>query len=101
MRYLGPLDRIAERRRLPLFAPDPYASSVFASSFAAVEQFNPQRYYAETGMTSQSLPTGTTGPQTGGATAPAPPRIWVIIGVIAVVIWALERHKLKLKGVLT
>jgi hypothetical protein len=99
MRYLGPIDRIHERRRLPLFI-DPYASSVYASSYAAVEQFNPQRYYAETGMTSSTLPTGTTGPQMGGATAPAPTRIWVIIGVIGVVIWALERHKLRFKGIL-
>src|SRR5712692_3609048 len=101
MQYLGPLSRIRERRQAPLRMPDPYASSVFASSFAAVEQFNPQRYYAETGMTSAALPTGTTGPQTGGMTAPAAPRIWVIIGVIAVVIWALERKKLRLKGILT
>jgi len=95
------LNRIHERRWAPLAqVTDPYASSVFASSYASVEQFNPQRYYAETGMTSRSLPTGTTGPQATGATAPAPPRVWIIIGVIAVVIWALERHKLRLRKVL-
>ena len=85
----------------PRFQMDPYSSSVFASSFAAVEQFNPQRYYAETGMSSQSLPTGTTGQQnTNPASAPAPPRVWVIIAVLGVVIWALERHKLRLRSVL-
>ena len=79
---------------------DPYASSVFASSYASVEQFNPQRYYAETGMVSQSLPTGTTGQQNVGSTQPAAPRVWIIFGVIAVLIWALERHKLRLRKVL-
>ena len=93
----SPLNRIHERRRLPLFQ----TGDAFAPSFSVVETFNPQRFYAESGMTPRSLPIGTTGKQdTAGQAAPAPPRIWIIMGVAAVVIWALERHKLKLRKVL-
>jgi len=93
----SPLNRIHERRQLPLRQ----TGDAFAPSFFVVEQFNPQRYYAESGQTPRSLPTGTTGKQdTAGTAAPAPPRVWIIIGVAAVVIWALERHKLKLRKVL-
>ena len=76
---------------------DPYASNVFASSYAAVEQFNPQRYYAESGMTPGTLPTGTTGPARGSA-APTPLGMYIPFIAIGVLIWALEKHKLRIFG---
>ena len=78
---------------------DPYASTppVYFSMAGAVEQFNPQRYYAETGMVPGTLPTGTTGAARISG-APAPMRLYVIFALIGVIIWALERHKMRIFG---
>jgi len=78
-------------------APTVVTTSPFASSYVAVEQFNPTRYYNEVGMTPSSLPTGTTGAPTTVA-PPAPLGMYVPFVLIALVIWALERHKFKLFG---
>ena len=75
----------------------PYGTNVFASSYAAVEQFNPQRYYAESGQTPRSLPTGTTG-ATSTQPAPTPLSTYIPFVIIAIVIWALERRKRGLFG---
>ncbi len=75
----------------------PVTSGPFASSYAAVEQFNPQRYYSETGTVPGSLPTGTTGaPTTVAAPTPLPVYLWFV--AIAVIIWALEKHKFRIFG---
>lgn len=90
MRYLGPLDRLQERRQLPLAQmTDPYSSS-----YAAVEQWNPGRYYSETNQTPRSLPTGTTGQSTGSA--PAPLSMYMPFVLLVVVIYALEKWKGRL-----
>ncbi len=72
-------------------APSP--SPVFSSSYVAVEQWNPVKYYGETGMTARSLPTGTTG-ETSTAAAESPLGMYLPFAVLIVVIWALERHKM-------
>lgn len=65
----------------------------FASSYGAVEQFNPQRYYAETGVPSSALPTGTTGPS--GSQAAAPLSTYIPFVVIVLIVWAIERNKFR------
>lgn len=72
-------------------APEP--APAFASSYVAVEQFNPGKYYSETGMTPRSLPTGTTG-ATSTEKPPAPLAMYVPFVAIVIVIWALESHKM-------
>jgi len=67
----------------------------FSSSFAAVEQFNPERYYEETGMTPRSLPTGTTG-ESSTAPAAVPLAHYIPFVLLVIVIWALERRKMRL-----
>lgn len=91
MRYIGPLSRLQERRERPLG----YMADPFASSFNAVEQFNPNRYYAETDMTPRSLPTGTTG-QSSTAPAAAPLRMYLPFVLLVVIVYALEKWKLRL-----
>ena len=71
-------------------APSP--APVFSSSYVAVEQFNPVRYYSETGATPKSLPTGTTG-DASTAVPPIPLGMYVPFAILIVVIWALESHK--------
>ena len=93
MRYLGPLSRPGERRQRPLAQSDP-----FASSFAAVEQWNPTRYAAETNLTPRSLPTGTTG-QASSAPARAGLGMYLPFAVLVVIVYALEKWKGRLLGV--
>ena len=71
-------------------APSP--APVFSSSYVAVEQFNPVRYYSETGATPKSLPTGTTGdPSTVAPSVPL--SMYVPFAILIVIVWALESHK--------
>lgn len=88
---IGPLSRLRERTS----APQRYIADPFASSFAAVEQFNPERYYEETGLTPRSLPTGTTG-EASSAPAPAPLVHYLPFVLLVVLIWALERRKMRI-----
>ena len=75
----------------------PVTTGPFASSYAAVEQFNPQRYYSEAGTLPGSLPTGTTGaPTTVSPPTPLPVYIWFV--AIVVIVWALEKHKFRIFG---
>jgi hypothetical protein len=71
--------------------------NAFSSSYVGVEQWNPGRYYNETGQTPKSLPTGTTGP---ASTAPAPSPLlsYLPIVVVVLIVWALERHKVRIFG---
>ena len=88
---IGPLSRLRERTS----SPQRYMADPFSSSFAAVEQFNPERYYEETNMTPRSLPTGTTG---AASSAPAPVSLVTYLPFIllVVIIYALEKRKLRI-----
>lgn len=90
---IGPLARLRERAS----APQRYMADPFSSSFAAVEQFNPERFYEETGMTPRSLPTGTTG-EASSAPASTPLIHYLPFVLLVVLVWALERRKLRLFG---
>lgn len=70
----------------------PVPAPAFASSYVAVEQWNPVKYYSETGMTPRSLPTGTTG-ATSTQRPSTPLGLYVPFLAIVVIIWALESHK--------
>ena len=91
MLTIGPLSRHRERLSSPLRQ----IADPFSSSFAAVEQFNPERFYEETGMTPRSLPTATTG-QTSSAPAPAPLMHYLPFVLLVVLVWALERRKMRI-----
>jgi hypothetical protein len=71
----------------------PQPAPAFASSYVAVEQFNPAKYYNETGMTPRSLPTGTTG-ETSTQRPATPIAGYIPFVAIVILIWALESHKL-------
>src|SRR5258708_33442562 len=88
---IGPLSRHRERLGSPLRQ----VADPFSSSFAAVEQFNPERFYEETGMTPRSLPTGTTG-QASSVAAVAPLSHYLPFVFLVIVIWALERRKMRI-----
>ncbi len=62
-----------------------------------VETWNPGRYGAETNLTPRSLPTGTTG-QSSTAAAPAGLAMYVPFVVLVVVVYALEKYKVRLLG---
>ncbi len=88
---IGPLSRHRERLGSPLRQ----VADPFSSSFAAVEQFNPERYYEETGLTPRSLPTGTTG-QASSAPAPVSLAHYIPFVLLVILIYALERRKLRI-----
>ena len=74
-----------------MIAPSP--APAFASSYVAVEQWNPGKYYSETGQTPGALPTGTTG--AASTQRPATPiGMYLPFVAIAIIVWALESHKL-------
>jgi hypothetical protein len=87
---IGPLSRLRERAT----SPQRYMADPFSSSFVALETWNPSRYYEETGQTPKSLPTGTT----GQSASPAPAKLstYLPFVLLVVVIWVLERRKLKI-----